>query len=82
MRPPVKFKWRGIHHSYLGLWMISFGAFFIYMNNGNGFDSLNTIYNSFIVLGTFLVIDDIIEHKITADTPCRIIWNWITNSMN
>lgn len=74
MRPPVKFEWKGIHHSYLGAWFVAFGAFFLYMNQNNGLDFLNIIYDIFIVSGIYLIIDDMIEHLITADTPLRCFW--------
>jgi len=77
MRPPVKFKWRGIHHGYLGGFMWLFGVFFLYMNMGNGLDSLNIIYGAFVFVGILLVVDDIVEHTVTEDTPSRIVWEWI-----
>jgi uncharacterized membrane protein len=77
MQPPVKFKWKGIHHSYLGAWLIGFGTFFLYMNSGNSLDEFNIIYELCIGIGAFCLIDDTIEHKITADTPLRIIYEKI-----
>jgi len=77
MRPPVPFKWKGIHHGYLGIFLWTFGVFFLYMNCGNGLDFLNNIYLTFALVGAYLMTDDLIEHLITADTPCRIIWEWI-----
>jgi hypothetical protein len=77
MKPPVPFKPRGIHHMYLGFFFVAFGAFFLYMNAGNGLDSLNYLYGAFIFIGLFAIIDDIIEHTITEDTILRRIWNKI-----
>jgi hypothetical protein len=77
MRPPVPFKWRGIHHSYMGFWFVAFGLFFLYMNWGNNLDFLNPIYWLLVIFGGLLIIDDAIEHLITENTPSRIIWNWI-----
>jgi hypothetical protein len=76
MKPPVKFHWRGIHHLYLGLWFFSFGLFFLYMNLGNRLDFLNGFYSLLVVVGLYLVCDDLIEHIITEDTPLRRLWNW------
>lgn len=77
LRPPVPFKWRGIHHGYLGGWFVAFGAFFLYMNWGNGLDFLNPFYGLFVVVGAVCIVDDVIEHTITADTPLRRLWEWI-----
>lgn len=77
MRPPVKFKWRGIHHGYLGAFFVAFGVFFLYMNTGNGLDPLNLIYCIFGIVGGYLILDDMVEHTITEDTPARLLWNWI-----
>jgi len=77
MRPPVKFYWRGVHHGYLGVWFASFGIFFLWMNMGNSLDGLNIGYLVCVVIGVYLVVDDVIEHVITADTPARIVWEWM-----
>ena len=77
MRPPVQFKWRGIHHSYLGAWFIGFGLFFLYMNQGNSLNALNILYSLFIITGLYLVIDDYMEHTVTADTPLRLLWEFM-----
>jgi len=75
-RPPVKFHWRGIHHSYLGFFLgVLPGSLFIYLNWGNNLDFLNPIYWFMLIAGIYLIIDDLIEHTITEDTPARIIWN-------
>jgi len=74
MQPPIKFQWRGIHHGYTGIFFVTFGTFFLYMNSGNSLDGVNIIYKIFIGVGSFLILDDIVEHKITANTPLRIIY--------
>jgi hypothetical protein len=51
MKPPIQFKWRGIHHGYLGIFMWSFGCFFLYMNTNNGLDYLNIAYWLFAMIG-------------------------------
>ena len=77
MKPRVKFEWRGIHHGYLGGWFIGFGVFFLYMNTGNSLDLANYLYESFIIIGCYLVCDDLVEHLWTEDTPLRRLWNWM-----
>ncbi len=75
MRSPVKFVWKGNHHSYYGVFFIAFGLFNWYMGSGNGFlESLLPFWQAFVVIGMYLIIDDIIEHKFTADTPLRLIY--------
>jgi hypothetical protein len=74
MKPPVKFQWRGVHHSYLGIFFTIFGAFFLYMNAVNTWGFLNYIYSFFVIAGIYLIIDDIVEHTITESTPMRILW--------
>ena len=76
MRPPVKFYWRGPHHSYHGCWMIAFGIFNWYMSINN-LDVLIPLWQVIIGLGIFMIVDDYIEHNHTADTPLRIIWEGI-----
>lgn len=75
-RPPVKFYWRGNHHSYYGVWFIAFGFFNIFM----GWDNINELmplWYSIIGIGAFMIADDMWEHKISADTPLRILWERI-----
>ena len=75
MRPPVKFVWKGNHHSYYGVFLIAFGLFNWYIGLGNGsLGSILWLWQSFIGIGAYMIIDDIIEHKLTADTPLRIIY--------
>jgi hypothetical protein len=72
-RPPVKFKWRGKHHSYYGIAFIIFGIVFYYLDYYDP-ESILNFWKLIIGIGGFMIIDDIIEHKITADTPLRIIF--------
>lgn len=75
MRPPVKFIWKGNHHSYHGLWLIAFGAFQWYMGIDNGaLSNVIPLWQTCIGIGTFMLIDDVVEHTITADTPLRLIY--------
>ena len=75
MKPPIPFQWKGIHHSYIGAWFIAFGAFFLYMNQGNGLDQLNYLWDAFIGVGSYFILDDTVEHNITGSTPLRILYN-------
>jgi len=43
----------------------------------NNLDMLIPLWQTIIGLGIFMFVDDWIEHNITADTPFRIIWEWI-----
>ena len=75
MKPPIEFHWKGNHHSYYGFFLIAFGIFNSYMGEGNGnLESIMWIWYSFIGVGSFMIIDDIIEHKVTASTPLRILY--------
>lgn len=75
MRPPVKFQWKGNHHSYYGLFFVVFGLFNWYMSLGNGaLTSMIPLWETIVGLGGYLIIDDVIEHTITADTPTRWIF--------
>lgn len=79
MKPPIKFKWRGNHHAYHGLWIIAFGIFQWYMGIDNSeLTTLIPFWQFLICTGIYMVIDDIIEHKITADTPLRKIYDIIS----
>jgi len=53
-----------------------FGLFNWYMSINN-LDMLIPLWQTIIGLGIFMFVDDWIEHNITADTPFRIIWEWI-----
>lgn len=76
MRPHVLFKWRGNHHSYFGIFLIVFGLFNNYMAIDNG-ELAATIpfWQLCIGIGAFMLVDDIIEHTLTADTPLRILYD-------
>ena len=78
MKPPVKFQWRGNHHAYYGVFFIAFGLFNYYMSIDNGhLESLGGLWLSIAGVGAFFLIDDIIEHKITRETPLRKIYLWL-----
>lgn len=82
MRQPIPFKWRGPHHSYLGIAFIIFGAVFSFLNWGNNLDFLNYIFGVALGLGVILLVDDIYEHIISGDSPCRILWELILRLKN
>jgi uncharacterized membrane protein len=78
MKPPVKFKWRGNHHGYYGIFFIVFGLFNWYMGIDNAeLTTLIPLWQSFAGIGIFMLIDDIIEHTITRDTPLRLLYEKI-----
>ena len=78
MKPPVKFYLKGIHHSYYGLFLgVIPGSIFYLLNQNNNLDYINPIFIFMILFGILLIVDDVIEHTITEDTPARIIWNLI-----
>ena len=75
LRPPVKFQWRGNHHSYYGVFFLAFGLFNIYMGWGNGsLSSLLPLWGGLATIGSYMIVDDVIEHNVTADTPLRILY--------
>jgi uncharacterized membrane protein len=75
MRDLVPFKWKGNHHSYTGLWFIGFGLFNWYMGVDNGeLSTLIPLWQGLTCVGAFMVVDDVIEHTITADTPLRLFY--------
>jgi uncharacterized membrane protein len=75
MKPPVKFYWKGNHHSYIGIFFIAFGLFNVYMGTDNGnLSDICSLWWTITGIGAFMVIDDIIEHKVTSETPLRKIY--------
>ena len=76
MKPKVDFIWRGKHHGYIGVWFIAFGAFFLYMDY-NDPASILWLWKAIIGIGAYMIIDDVIEHTITASAPLRILWEKI-----
>lgn len=63
MRGPIKFIWKDIHHLYIGLGVIFYG-FYLSLN-----EYINIFTNIFFILGTYITVDDFIEHTITSSTP-------------
>lgn len=75
MKPPVKFKWRGNHHLYHGIWILAFSLFNIYMGTNNAeLEALNPLWAVLGIIGAVIMADDMIEHTVTADTPLRILY--------
>ena len=66
MRAPLKFHWKDIHHLYIGLGVMIY-AFLTSIN-----EYVNIFTNNFFILGTYITVDDFIEHTITATTPLRL----------
>jgi len=78
MRPRVKFEWKGNHHLYYGITFLGFGIFNMSMGWGNGpLDGLFPLWEFCMGLGGYMIVDDFIEHTITADTPARIIYRFL-----
>lgn len=79
MRPPVKFHWRGNHHLYYGIFFFVFGVFNEYMSWGNGnlAAPLMPLWTVITVSGAGMIVDDVIEHTWTADTPLRILYRFL-----
>ena len=73
MKPPVKFHWRGNHHSYYGIFFVAFGLFNFYMSMNN-LEVLFPVWGLVTLIGIGMVIDDIIEHTLTGSTPLRLLW--------
>jgi len=75
MQPKVKFQWKGNHHLYYGLWILAFAIFNVFMGQDNA--ELTTLMPFWYILagiGGLMIIDDVIEHTITASTPLRILY--------
>jgi len=78
MKPPVKFEWKGNHHGYYGVFLMVFGAFNWYMGIDNGqLVDLIPLWKSFLGVGAFMLIDDIVEHTLTGSTPLRLIYRFL-----
>jgi len=80
VRPKVPFKPKGNHHLYHGIWITAFGIFNLIMGYDN-IEELFPLWYALVGIGVFMMIDDIIEHTITADTPLRILWEKIYKSL-
>jgi hypothetical protein len=79
VKEPEPFRWRGIHHGYLGAWLQAFGLFFLYMNWDNNLDGVSLIYLVCFIIGWYLIIDDLWEHLVDRNTPARRLWEWMLN---
>lgn len=78
MKPPVPFKWKGNHHSYYGVFLVAFGLFNWYMGIDNGqLEGLIPLWQSFAGIGALFILDDWIEHNITASTPLRLLYRFL-----
>ena len=78
MKQLVPFQWRGNHHCYHGAFILAFGLFNWYMGIDNGeLTTLIPFWKLLVGVGGFMIIDDVIEHTITADTPLRILYEHI-----
>ena len=66
MRAPIKFHWKDTHHLYIGFFVLLFAMIRI------PFTYYSFWTNVYLLLGIYIVLDDIIEHSITATTPLRI----------
>jgi hypothetical protein len=74
-RPPEPFIFRAPHHLYYGAAFALFAGFMKYMCAPWPYYALlDWIWYPLAIIGIYLVVDDIIEHTITKDTPARIIW--------
>jgi hypothetical protein len=73
MRNPLKFHWKEIHHLYIGIGLLCYG-FYLSLN-----EYINIFTNTFFILGTYITVDDIVEHTITANTPLRVFTEKILN---
>lgn len=75
LKPHVPFEWRGNHHLYYGIFLAIFGFFNWYMGIDNGeLTTLIPLWQTCIGIGIYMIVDDTIEHTITADTPLRILY--------
>jgi len=75
MRPPTKFVWRGNHHLYYGIVLMLFGILNHWLAIPN-YPANQAIWfwDLLTCIGIFMVTDDIIEHKVTGNTPLRILY--------
>ena len=75
MRPPIKFMPYRNHHGYFGIAFFLFGLYNYYlMIVSNELLGVKPIWHGCMLAGLVMIADDIIEHKITADTPLRIFF--------
>ena len=67
MRKPIQFHWKATHHLYIGIIIT------LYSLLSFEYAEINIFENNLFILGFYFMMDDIIEHTITASTPLRII---------
>lgn len=67
MRKPIQFHWKATHHLYIGFFII------LYSLLSMRYTEIYIFENNLFILGFYFIMDDIIEHTITANTPLRII---------
>jgi uncharacterized membrane protein len=73
MKPPIPFVRRGKHHGYIGIFFIIFGAVFHWLDMFDP-ESILWFWDLCIGIGIFMVVDDIVEHKVTGSTPLRLLF--------
>ena len=66
MREPIKFHWKATHHLYIGIGVLLYALIIVPLVS-----KTTTPFFPFLI-GLYIVIDDIVEHSITATTPLRL----------
>jgi hypothetical protein len=66
MREPIKFHWKATHHLYIGMGVLLYALVILPLISNNTGTTLP------FIIGLYIVVDDIVEHSITATTPLRI----------
>jgi len=78
MRQPPKFVWRGNHHAYYGIFFMAFGIFNYWMGIPNyPMNEMLWFWQLLASIGFIMLADDVIEHKVTRDTPLYLIFEKI-----
>lgn len=68
MRDPVSFKPIAPHHSYIGIMIMTLGAL---MSPHELYGNWDLI---FMGIGGLILVDDIVEHTVTGNTPLRLLF--------
>jgi len=68
MRPRNPFIPKAPHHLYIGLFIL-FLSWTMW-----DYDYYHPLCEYLATLGAYVIIDDVIEHTITSDTPLRILF--------